>query len=59
MMLLCVTGCVGRSGASSSAALCQSLLYIEPSDDEIDALSPQTREDILQNNLTLAEVCGE
>lgn len=57
-MTALLSSCATGHGGGSNGALCSALVFVEPTDEEIDALGTQTREDILQNNLTLAEVCG-
>ena len=56
-LTLCVSSCATSHGGSSEA-LCSGLVFVEPDDTEVAALSNETAEAILQNNLVIAKLCG-
>jgi hypothetical protein len=51
-----VSGCASTNGGTN-ASLCRDLQFVEFADHEIDAITDRTASTVLQNNLTLAEVC--
>jgi hypothetical protein len=54
--LASVSGCASTNGGTN-ASLCRDLQFVEFADHEIDAITDRTASTVLQNNLTLAEVC--
>ena len=45
-------------GAGKSGDQQRGLVFVEPDDTEVAALSNETAEAILQNNLVIAKLCG-
>jgi hypothetical protein len=57
LLTLFVSSCESGRGVTN-ASLCRDLQFVELDDHEIDAVTERTASVILQNNLTLAEVCS-